>query len=369
MMRAKGENIYKRKDKRWEGRYHRGRTAEGRLIYGYVYGKDYAEVKAKLDPIKKQAEALRQLYGKGIITYQEWVTDWLKGAGKELKPATVASYYSKIRKYFLPYVGQISLYKLEEETVADLQEQWKVLGLAESSQKVLFRLLSKTLKDAYKKGIVNENPCDNVPAIKIVKNKVRALSRSEQEKLEQAVHSDRSEKSTSAIIALDTGLRIGEIAALRWEDVDFEKQLIYVSHTYQRLSDPSTGKTFLHRGTAKSAASQRVVPMSNKVIRILEGLKKKSKTAYVFSVNGKPCEPRLLTYHFHRVRKRAELETIHFHQLRHTFATRCVENRGDISSISQLMGHSSTQMTLDIYSDSMLEQRIAVINSLNRIAS
>lgn len=81
----------------------------------------------------------------------------------------------------------------------------------------------------------------------------------------------------------------------------------------------------------------------------------------MFSTNGQPCEPRLLTYHFHKIRLKADLSQIHFHQLRHTFATRCLESKGDISSVSALLGHASTQMTLDTYVNALLEQRYQVI--------
>ena len=86
----------------------------------------------------------------------------------------------------------------------------------------------------------------------------------------------------------------------------------------------------------------------------------------LFSRNNKPCEPRLLTYYFHKLRDKVQLDKVHFHQLRHTFATRCLESTSDIVSVSALLGHSSTQMTLDIYADSLLEQRIKAIKRMER---
>ena len=97
--------------------------------------------------------------------------------------------------------------------------------------------------------------------------------------------------------------------------------------------------------------------------------RKESKGSFVFSTNGQPCEPRLLTHHFHRIRLKAGLIKIHFHQLRHTFATRCLEAKKDISSVSALLGHASTQMTLDTYVDAMLEQRFQVIDELDQFIS
>ncbi|MGK0607391.1 site-specific integrase, partial [Enterococcus gilvus] len=138
----------------------------------------------------------------------------------------------------------------------------------------------------------------------------------------------------------------------------FDQQLLTVEATYQRLPLAGTHQTVLNYGSTKSSAARRVIPLSKNLSLVLKKRSQIRESDYVFSVHGKPCEPRLLTYHFHRIRKQAGLEHIHFHQLRHTFATRCLENGADIPSVSALLGHASTQMTLDIYSDSLLEQRI-----------
>lgn len=172
------------------------------------------------------------------------------------------------------------------------------------------------------------------------------------------------------MLALYSGLRIGEIAALKWADIDFETNLMYVQHTYQRIpSLHSTKKTQLILADSKTEASVRVIPIGKTLKRLLLQHRKQSKGSFVFSTNGQPCEPRLLTYHFHRIRLKAGLIQIHFHQLRHTFATRCLEARKDISSVSALLGHASTQMTLDTYVDAMLDQRYRVIKELDRMIS
>lgn len=169
------------------------------------------------------------------------------------------------------------------------------------------------------------------------------------------------------LLALYTGLRIGEISALRWQDVDLSEKNIQVRYTYQRISDvENNNKTTMHLGSVKSLSSQRTIPIANDLLMILKKNYEENKNnCFVFQVKNRPMEPRLLTYHFHRMRKEAGLTTIHFHQLRHTFATRCLEAQGDIASISALLGHSSTKMTLDVYIDTLYEQRICTIEKMS----
>lgn len=364
-MLKKGENIYLRKDQRWEGRYHKGRNVDGKIKYGYVYGKTYEEVKRKLIPLKKESAQLQELYGKSTMTYKEWVEECWNDISRGLKPATVASYYYKIKTYLLPYIGSFSLYELNEEKISEMMKNWQDKGLKESSCRVILRLLSKILKQAQRKEIMTRNICEDLPKIKSPHSKIGALSVKEQRRLENVVENYQNEKGQAVMVALHTGLRIGEIAALKWRDIDFERKIITVNHTYQRISN-ERGGTQLNYGTPKTLASFRVIPMSNKVLHTLKKLQKNTKTNYVFSVKGKPCEPRLITYHFHCIRKIAGLNQLHFHQLRHTFATRCLENSSDVPSVSAIMGHASTQMTLDIYADSLLDQRWAVINKMNK---
>lgn len=366
-MARSGENIYLRKDKRWEGRYPIGRKANGRLYYRSVYGHSYEEVKTILQPLKERLEPSLRKGNKNSITFQQWSTRFLQIRDKQIKASTLASYSYKIDQYLLPYFSSLFL---EHITSADIQaglDGWKCQGLAASSIKVILRLLSSMLNQAMKQGLITRNPCLAVELPKAPKKKIGALSQRQQAILEKVVESDSNAKSSSVILALHTGLRIGEIAALKWTDINFEASLIHVRSTFQRIMIPKMNRTELSYGTAKSLASQRIVPLSNKAMNLLKKLKKHATNDYVFSVNNKPCEPRVLTYHFQRVKEKANLLNIHFHQLRHTFATRCLEAKADVASLSSLLGHASTQMTLDIYSDSMLEQRIQIISMMEQL--
>ncbi|MBV7392279.1 site-specific integrase [Enterococcus sp. ALS3] len=363
-MTAKGNNIYLRKDGRWEGRYQINRKLNGQIKYGYIYGKSFEEVAEKLVPLRKKTEKMRQLYGESTVTYQEWIDYTGHEIFEGLKPSTVASYRYKIKRYLLPFMGKTSLYEITESFLKEITVKWQEMGLSNSTCTVILRILNKTLRHAVAKKIVSEDLVQEMPKIKIQPQKVHALSQKEEHALKNAVENYDDDKGKAVIFALDAGLRIGEIAGLRWEDIDFEQNIITVNHTYQRIANNQGQGTEMSLGSAKTTASHRIIPMLSEVRELLEKMKKTTNSPYILSVRGKACEPRLLTYHFHCIRKMAGLENIHFHQLRHTFATRCLESSSDISSISAMMGHASTQMTLDIYTDSLLEQRRAVIQGL-----
>lgn len=365
-MSKRGENIYKRKDKRWEGRYHKGRTINGRIKYGSVYGETYQEVKEKLYPYKIKYQTIIQLQGVGSSPLTEWVTIWLTEFQARWKPATYANYRHKLFKYVVSKIGDQPLNKLTQSDIQQLVEQLQNQPLSPSTIEVIIRILSNCLSQAVHKGLLRNNPCQQVRLPRKKQEKVRALTRKEQKSLEREAKKTATNQGLPVLLALQTGMRIGEIAALQWKDIDFDSKLIHVGHTYQRVpvSSPTGKKTQLIYGEAKTRSSKRVIPMTDELLHSLLKRKKQTSHSFVFSVNGHPCEPRLLTRYFHQLRDKAKISSVHFHQLRHTFATRCIETRADIASVSALLGHASAKMTLDIYTDAMLEQRIQVIHRM-----
>ncbi|MBO0412544.1 site-specific integrase [Enterococcus hulanensis] len=363
----KGENIYLRKDGRWEGRYPKGRRINGRIKYGYIYGKTYTEVKQKLYPLKIQYKTLQHVHGYSAETFEEWTREWFDEVQDEVKPSTFSSYYYKLKKYIFPVIKDVSLNEITLDTGKVLLK--KLQGtLANSTIQVIFRILNKCLNHAKKIGKIVSNPFSDLKIPKAKSIKVRALTLSEQRKIMQIAEKERRGYGIPALLALHSGMRIGEIAALKWEDIDFETDLIHVQHTYQRIKTIELEqKTQLIFANSKTEASVRVIPMGSVLKQLLTKHRRHSKSEFVFSTNGHPCEPRLLTHHFHKICSKAKLTNIHFHQLRHTFATRCLEAKKDIPSVSALLGHASTQMTLDTYVDAMLEQRYQVIYEMENL--
>ncbi|MBO0452075.1 tyrosine-type recombinase/integrase [Candidatus Enterococcus murrayae] len=365
----KGENIYLRKDGRWEGRFPKGRKVNGRIKYGYVYGKSYSEVKKRLYPLRIHYQSLQQIQGTSAERFEEWAGEWLNEVQEEVKPSTLSSYHYKLTKYIYPTIKEVPLNELTLETgkhlLKDLQQQ-----LARSTVQVIFRILNKCLNRARKRGKIHANPFSELKIPKTKHKKTRALTLTEQKRMMTIASKEKKGYGIPVLLALHSGMRIGEIAALQWSDIDFETNLITVTHTYQRIPTiEAQKKTQLILTDSKTEASVRVIPISKKLRSLLLQQRKRAKGNFVFTANGQPCEPRLLTYHFHRIREKAKLANVHFHQLRHTFATRCLEANKDISSVSALLGHASTQMTLDTYVDAMLEQRYRVIEEMTQLIS
>lgn len=356
----RGENIYKRKDGRWEGRYHKGRKQNGAIKYGYVYGNTLQEVKNKLYPLKAKYQKINQTHGEAALSLFEWVMYWLPSIKREVKLSTYAGYEYKMKKYILPIAGEVSLNELStpvcQKMIDDLENTLSI-----SSIHVVFQVFNRCLRAACGENLIRKNPLESVILPKKKKIRVRALTKMEQKNLEKSAL-EAGEKGLPVLLALYTGMRIGEIAALKWQDIDLEEQLIQVSRTFQRV--PITYEkhsTQLIMAGAKTEKSIRTIPIGNKITHLLAEQKEKTQGEYVFSVKNQPCEPRLLTYYFHKIRAKAGLEQVHFHQLRHSFATRCLELKADIPSVSAILGHASAKTTLDFYADTMLEQRISVV--------
>lgn len=357
-MARRGENIYKRKDGRWEGRYIKGRNQNGKIIYGYIYHKKYSSVKQQLI----QCKSLHQDQN-SLLTYTyagtvgSWLENWLNiEVEKRVKPSTFASYQYKIQHYILPYIGEESLQKISEDSLQKWIDLLIERKLSSATIKLIVQIFRMSIKYAQKKQVIIIDPTKNLFIPKMKKRKIHALSIKEQKELEKVA--SKTITGASVLISLYTGLRIGEISALKWSDIDFSRQIIYVQRTLQRIPLKKDGnETQLVIQDAKTVESERIVPFSGHLKKYLLDLKTKSKSAFVVATKIKALEPRSITYHFRKILEKAGLSHLHFHQLRHTFATRALELGGDIASISALLGHHSSKFTLDVYTDSLLHQR------------
>ena len=363
-MARRGENIYKRKDGRWEGRYMKGRRLNNQIYYGYVYARTFKEVREKLSLIKRDYQ--NQLFpeGESTGTVAQWVEVWLaKELSFQVKPSTYSSYQYKLRKYVLPYVGSLPVKKLTSQTVQQLIHQLTEEGLSVTTIRTAIQIFKQSFHRTNESSQLYAPIFQGLRYPFAIKKKIRALSRKEQTQLEKKA--ETSSKGLPILLALHTGLRIGEISALRWSDINFEKKELTVTRTLQRIFHTSgQSKTEICEDFVKSSSSHRIIPLNQKIITLLNRQKETTTSDYVVGKQGHFFEPRTITYQFKKIAHSLHLSTIHFHQLRHTFATRLLEYGADIATVSSLLGHQSVKMTLDIYVDSLMTQRKKWINKL-----
>lgn len=366
-MSRKGENIYKRKDGRWEGRYIKSRDLNNKISYGYIYGKNYREVKERLLIVKaKHLETALIRSPKSNETLEKWIRECMTTKiKKEVKPSTYANYSRLLVNHVFPALGTIQIGKLTKDNVQMFIDMLSFKGLSVGTIHLIYTVLNCQLKLAVEEGCLLKNPAENVSLPKKTKRRVHALTIQQQKEMEKLFM--ESATGVPIILALYTGMRIGEICGLKWTDVDFAERIIYVRRTIVRIPDENshTHRTQLIEERPKTEESNRMIPMAAKLYDYLYQLSSTSRSAYVVNYHGRCVEPRTVNYRYKKVLVGTGLEDYHFHALRHTFATRCVENGVDIASVSRLLGHSSIKMTLDTYTDSMMEKRREAVQKLD----
>lgn len=365
-MARHGENIYRRKDGRYEGRYVVGKTPAGRTKFGYVYGWQYAEVKQRL--LAKKAEQLRTPAQSGYKgTVEEWMEEWMEGELLgSVKKSSYQTYLALLRSHIRPRLGRMRLTAVTPSVIQSFVDALERSGLSFSTIKSAYRLLSAAMKGAQEEGLIQKNPCRKIRIQRNMSDEQRVLTRSEQETIRVSA---QSEHELPALFGLYTGLRLGELCALKWSDVDWEKGTIFVRRTVQRLpvaaNQGGKHRTRLIIAPPKSSRSMRVIPLPAFLLDILQALRPDEQTGgYIFGGTDAVADPRTIQRRFKRLADRLAIRNVHFHTLRHSFATRLLELGVDIKTVSVLLGHSSVRTTLDFYSHSLIEQQRLAMDRL-----
>lgn len=363
-MARHGENIRRRDDGRWEGRYKAFDEKKKKYIYRSLYGKDYEEVKEKLFNIKLgfapqslEEKTMPDRYGDNIpkstnkncnaILFSQAAEEWLKQISGKRKYSTYIKYDTIYRKHLAEIIGP---YQFSTDKTQKLQE------------KIFDHLLREEMSESLQKSVicvinqififVNEKYSFNIPLLeassaKAKKKAVKTFSRSEQAKLFDYIYKRRDKYMVAVLLCLYTGLRLGELCALQWKDIDFEGMTLTVNRIVQRLAvQGHRAKTSLLETDPKSESSKRTIPLTPEVQGLLFQLKRDQP--YVFGTD-KSLDSRTMQYRFKKILKEAGIDARNFHILRHTFATNCVENGMDAKTLSELLGHSNVKITLNRY--------------------
>lgn len=343
-MARRGENIYKRKDGRWEGRYKTGFNVDGHTKYRSVYGKSYLEVKAKLSGLKAEPQ---KFVSSGKLTVKELFEEWLNSVQFRVKASTLANYRMKVDKHILPEFGGIRYEILTARNVYKFIQNKINSGLSSkyvADIVVLFKSMAKYT--AREHGFCN--PLENVSLPKTEKKEMCLLSDSEQKTLCQAMGENTDNTKLGVLLSYYTGLRIGELCGLKWENIDFSAGTLSVRRTVQRIIDRNHDRaTRLLIDTPKSRSSVRQIPLPLFLLNLLSK-HRANRHSYLLSGTETVTEPRTVQYRFQALLKKAHLPSIKFHSLRHMFATNCIRLGFDVKTLSELLGHSSVETTFPV---------------------
>ena len=353
-MPRKGENIYKRKDQRWEGRYIRAHREDGSAHYGYCYGKTYREVKQKMITAQSELKSKRNTVSHDAQPlFSEFCASWLRSVSTRVKESTYIKYGSILDKYLIPNFGNSRIGQIST-SVADAfrQELLSVNGLAPKTVRDILTILKAVLEYAARQlpdvtlGVEIQYP-------KGARQEIRVLSQQEQERFVRYLIKDMDRYKFGVLLTLMTGLRIGELCALRWKDILLDEKAICVNATMQRVADyrkSGSSKTKIVITDPKSSCSARIIPLTDQALALCQRFCCREADAFLLTGQAdRFSEPRAMQYKLQRYTADCGLQDVHFHTLRHTFATRCVEVDFEIKSLSQIMGHSSPKITLERY--------------------
>lgn len=371
-MTKKGANIYKRKDNRWEARFIKDRDEFGNPKYGYAYGKTYREAKEKilsLQNITEQEFVAAQRQSKTL--FQNYCEEWLIVNRSRIKESTFVKYLNITERHIIPKLGQLKLKEIDSIVIEKFTRFLiEDLNFAPKTVRDVHTVLKAILKYADRR---TPNILGNVEIYnpKDPRKEMRVLTKDEQQRLINCLATDMDEYKFGILLSLLTGLRVGEICALRWENISFSDKTIKVASTIQRLKNLSAedgSKTHLLITNPKSDTSMRVIPMTESVENLCRRFKCDDPEAFVISGTNRCVEPRTMQYKLKKYTEDCGMEDVHFHVLRHTFATRCVEVGFEIKSLSEILGHSSPKITLERYVHSSIEMKRDNMNKLANLS-
>lgn len=371
-MPKRGENIHKRKDGRWEARYRKGRKMDGTIIYGSVYGATYREAKEKMFIVSAQPQAATTPKGHER-TFQEILLMWLEHNRIRCKGATYHKYQYLIDTHIIPQLGNVKMNAITATMInAFLMEKLtsgridRTGGLSPSYVRSIMLIINGAVKYA-----VSEEIClplkNQIFRPSTPREELPILSREAQKRLELYLSNELNPTGVGVLLSLYTGLRIGEVCALTWNDIDLNNHIIHIRHTISRVkraNDSDGGKSMLIVDVPKTKASTRDIPISSALYSILVGADFKTPDHFIVSNSNQFLSPRTYEYRYHRLLKECGVEQINYHALRHTFATRCIEAGVDVKSLSEILGHANVGITLNTYVHSSMDLKRAQLEKL-----
>ena len=313
-MSRRGENITKRKDGRWEIRIIIGHTPAGKTVYRYLYAKSYAEARAV-----KQSVAGEQPCG---ATFMAIADQFLENCRYRVKQSTLVRYQETVARHIAPAFAHIILRDLTGLTIERFTAEKLADGLSPKTVRDILSVIAQIIRFAENSRFL---PAGRIRFTlpKVRRHEIQIFTPEEQSALLRFSLS-RGCRTIGIALSLTAGLRIGELCALRWSDIDFIDNVVFIRRTVLRISDPdsTTYRTRILVDSPKSAASMRVVPIASFLVPILRQLRDSAVSdGYVLTCINKCIEPTNYYAAFRRWLKELKIAPRPFHALRHSFAT------------------------------------------------
>lgn len=298
------------------------------------------------------------------MKFEDVVKIWLQEKSYYIKESTYALYAYELDNYILPIIGKVEMSDLTEELIQKAVYSWQRDGmnhgtpLKKSTAQNLVTLIKQILKYAVKKKLIKEYLVDIHFVPTQPSNKCMVFNHEEQKQMIDAALKEGTYKSFGIILCINCGLRIGELCALKWSDINIKKKMVNISKTIQRISySQGTEKTHLAITTPKTQTSIREIPLAERLCELIEKMPDIDPDGFVLTNTEAPLEPRTYRKYYERFISRNHLPKRNFHCLRHTFATRCIENGADCKTVSELLGHSTINTTMNMYVNPLLEEK------------
>lgn len=300
--------------------------------------------------------------------FEYWLINWLEYKHLFVKNSTYMKYKNSIYLHIIPELGAINIKTIDNGIVQNYINQKLCVdksNLSPKSVKEIVSIIKNTLTYAENRGIKSKCNCELL-IVRSSYKPIRVLNKNEEKALLNILENNIDIFKLGVLISLLTGVRIGELCALKWNDIDLEEGVITINRTMQRVQvEGKNSKTEIIITTPKTNASIRQIPIPKILIDYIAEFEFSDDTYVLTNKKGNYIEPRVMQYRFKKYIQTAGISDANFHALRHTFATRCIEAGVDVKVLSEILGHSSVNITLDRYVHNSIDYKKDNMDRLN----
>ena len=306
--------------------------------------------------------------------FKTLINTWLDKKKPMIEVSTHASFTLISENHLIPKFGKMKIGRIKESDIQDYISELYVNGrldgtggLTVKTIRDIILVLRLALEYAYKERII---PLLNWDLIEYPKDtsikRIISLSKDQEQQLVQCIYMNLNRKTAGILIALFTGIRIGELCGIQMQDISLAEKTISINKTVQRVYDKKKKESNIYIGSPKTKSSVRIIPVPSLLMNIIKKYYTDNPNQFFLTGKTKPTEPRTYREFFARFLKKHNLPKVKFHELRHTFAVRAIEIPDfDIKSLSEILGHKNVSFTLNVYGRANMQQKVKCMNLLN----